>query len=163
MARHAGIRHGVSGGGALPQRPRGRRRRENAAVRGRWRRPLRRLPAGGGGHGAVRGGIQRLYAQNRGGAYGRRLRRAAGGADAAVPGGNGVGGADSSGTVYGLRHRCRHRVPRLHCRRGRRLSGGDWHRLRHGGGGAGFHSGGHGGADRPRGGHGSEESAGAGV
>ncbi len=163
MAGYAGIRDSLPGDGTLPQRPGGRRRRENAAICRKRQRPLRRVPAGGGRHGIERRRVQRLYAEDRGGADGGSLRRAACGAGAAVSGGDGIGGADPSGAVCRLRHRGGHRLPGLHCRCRRRLSGGDRHRVRHGGGGADLHSGRQRGSDRPRGGHGAEKSSGSGV
>ena len=67
------------------QRPGGRRRPEDVGLR-RWGGdPLRPLSPGGHRHGAVRGGVQRLHAPDRGGPHGGQLRRAAGGAGAPVP------------------------------------------------------------------------------
>ena len=68
MAGYAGIRHSLSGDGTLPQRPCGRRRRENAAICRKRQRPLRRVPAGSGRHRIERRRVQRLYAEDRGGA-----------------------------------------------------------------------------------------------
>ena len=163
MAGYAGIRHSLSGDGTLPQRPCGRRRRENAAICRKRQRPLRRVPAGSGRHRIERRRVQRLYAEDRGGADGGAcgvlpavlvpLYQAGMVSEEQIL--QALYTASGIGAVIGL--------PGLHCRGGRRLSGGDRHSVRHGGGGADLHSGRQRGSDRPRGGHGAEKSSGSGV
>ena len=93
----------------------------------------RGLPAGGDRHGAVRGRVQRLHAQDCSGSHGRRLRCAAGGAGAAVSERTGRGGGDPPGAVCGGGHRRGGGLPGLHRRCRRWVPGGDRHCQRHGG------------------------------
>ena len=146
---------------AQRQRSGRRRRHEDAAVLLPRRGHVRRLRQRGHRRGAVHGGVQRLHVPHRSGSHGGSLRRAAGSAAAPVQ----VRGAQpapaTGGAVCGQRHRGGHRLPGLHRRRVRRLSGGDRHGVRHGGGCAGGPAGRHRPADRPRCGHGAEEPDGA--
>ena len=163
MAGHGGRGGQLHGAEALRQRSGGRRRHEDAAVLHPGRGHVRRLRQRGHCRGAEHGGIQRLHAAHRGGSYGGRLRRTSGGAAAPVQVRGAEPAPDTGGSVCGQRHRRGDRLPGLHRRCLRRLSGGDRHRLRHGGGRTGGSAGWHRRADRPRGGHGAEKPAGSGV
>ncbi len=133
LACYAGICRQLSGRPALPQRPCGRRRCPDAALRRGGYYIQRPLCAGGHCYGPQRGRVQRLHAEDRGGTNGGRLRRAAGGAGASVPDGPRHRGRDFAGSVYRFRHRRGGQLPGLYRRCFRRLSGGDRHGFRYGG------------------------------
>ena len=96
----------LSGGATLPQRPCGRRRRPDAALRRGGYYIQRPLCAGGHCYGPQRRRVQRLHAEDRGGTNRRRLRCTACGTGASVPDGPRHRGRDFAGPVHRFRHWC---------------------------------------------------------
>lgn len=137
---HAGNGGHVSGRSPFPQWPGGRRRPADGGICCLRQGPGWRLSQSGHYPGPVHGGVQRLYAKDRGSTHGGRLRRVARSPDPPVSPG-GARGGNCAGTVRGGGHWCCYRISGLHCRRLRRMPGGDRLGLCHGGRNADSHPG----------------------